>query len=76
MLHNASTDLTAAKELKIMLESNDIKESPGVDWKFIPNQAPWYGGFWEHLIGLMKQDIKKILGRTFISLQQLQTVIE
>ena len=32
-------------------------------------------GFWERLIGLTKQAIRKTLGRTFISLQQLQTVI-
>ena len=75
---NASTYLAAAEELKILLESNDIKETmgrQGVDWRFIPKRAPWYGGFWERLIGLTKQAIRKTLGRTFISLQQLQTVI-
>ena len=32
-------------------------------------------GFWERLIGLTKQATRKTLGRTFISLQQLQTVV-
>jgi len=75
---NASTYLAAAEELKRLLQCDDIKESlarQGVDWRFIPRRAPWYGGFWERLIGLTKQAIKKTLGRTFISLQQLQTVI-
>ena len=61
-----------------MFESDVIKEAlgrQGVDWQFIPKHAPWYGVFWEWLIGLIKQAIRKTLGRTFISLDQLQTVV-
>ena len=75
---NASTYIAAAEELKILFESDGIKEAlgrQGVDWQFIPKRAPWYGGFWKRLIGLTKQAIRKTLGRTFISLQQLQTIV-
>ena len=75
---NASTYLAAAEELKILFESDVIKEAlgrQGVDWQFIPKRAPWYGGFWERSIGLTKQAIRKTLGRTFISFDQLQTVV-
>ena len=71
---NASTYLAAVEELKILFESDDIKEALGrqdVDWQFIPKCAPWYGGFWECLTGLTKQAIRKTLDRTFISLDQL-----
>jgi len=64
--------------LKILFESDDIKEAlgcQGVDWQFIPKWTPWYGGFWEHLIGLTKQAIRKTVGRAFISLQQLQKIV-
>ena len=47
----------------------------GTSWRFIPKRAPWYGGFWERLIGLTKSTLKKVLGRTFISLISLQTII-
>ena len=73
---NASTYLAAAEELKTLFDS--IKETlgrQGVTWHFIPKRAPWYGGFWERLIGLTKQTIRKTLGRAFISLQQLQTIV-
>ena len=47
----------------------------GVEWRFIPKRAPWYGGFWERLIGLTKMSLKKILGRAFVTLPMLQTLI-
>ena len=52
---NASTYLVATEELETLLESDDIEENlghQGVDWRFISKRAPWYGGFWERLIGL------------------------
>ena len=45
---NASTYHAAAEELKMLFESNCIKEAlgrQGVNWQFIPKRAPWYGGF-------------------------------
>ena len=37
--------------------------------------VPWYGGFWECLIGVMKSSLKKVLGRTFATLSTIQTII-
>ena len=45
------------------------------EWKFIPARAPWYGGFWERLIGLTKSALRKVLGRAQLSYLQLQTVL-
>jgi len=43
--------------------------------KFISKSAPWFGGFWEHLIGLTKTALKKTLGTTHATLESLQTVV-
>lgn len=78
MSDNGSTYLSAAEELQTLFNSQDLKQSlsrRGVSWRFIPKQAPWYGGFWERLIGLTKMSIKKVLGRAHISLLMLQTII-
>ena len=75
---NASTYLSAAEELRKMFESDTLKEaleSQNISWTFIPKRAPWYGGFWERIIGLTKQAVKKTLGRAFITQNQLETVI-
>ena len=72
---NASTYMAAAEELLKLFNSPLLTETltrKGVVWKFIPKRAPWYGGFWERLIGLT---LKKVLGRTFATLSSLQTII-
>lgn len=75
---NASTFLATAEELNKLMTSETLKEALGgqnIRWHFIPKCAPWYGGFWERMIGLTKQALKKTLGRTFVTLNQLETII-
>ena len=74
---NASTYLAAAEDLQKLFESEALKgalEAQKVTWDFIPKRAPWYGGFWERMIGLTKQAMKKTLGRAFVTLKQLETI--
>ena len=74
---NASTCQSAADELTKLLNSSQLTSElskRGIEWKFISKRAPWYGGFWERLIALKKLSLKKVLGKTNISLDELQTV--
>ncbi|XP_065917547.1 uncharacterized protein [Dysidea avara] len=75
---NASTYVSASKELEQIFTSDKLGKSlnaKGVRWKFIPKRAPWYGGFWERLIGITKTVLRKVLGKSFITLEVLQTLI-
>jgi transposase InsO family protein len=75
---NASTYQSAAEELSLLFSSTDLQthlNNRGIEWKFIPKRAPWYGGFWERLIGLTKQSLKKVLGKANINIKELQTVV-
>ena len=75
---NASTYLAAADQLNDLFSFPSLSETlskKGVTWRFIPKRAPWYGGFWERLIGLTKSCMKKVLGRTFATLSTIQTII-
>ena len=77
MSDSGSTYLSAASELRSLMESPTVKEELGrrsVSWQFIPKRAPWFGGFWERLIGLSKSAIKKVLGRRHVSLLTLETI--
>ena len=78
MSDNASTYTSAAEELKKLFESTVLKETLNrqhVEWRFIPKRAPWFGGFWERLIGLTKSCLKKVLGRASVNLVTLQTIV-
>ena len=78
MSDNASTYLATVEELELLFKSTSLKqalEGCGVKWQFIPKRPPWFGEFWKRLIGLTKQALKKTLGRTFVTLPVLETII-
>ena len=75
---NASTYLAASETIVKLTNSTTLKDElskQGTSWEFIPKRAPWYGGFWERLIGLTKNCLRKTLGRSYVTLETLQTVI-
>lgn len=47
----------------------------GVSWKFIVKKSPWWGGLWEKLIRSVKWCIKKSIGWTIISHNELNTLL-
>jgi hypothetical protein len=78
MSDNATTFIAASHELQSLLTSANLTHQlaeKGVKWSFIPKRAPWYGGFWERLIGLTKTRLKKVLGRRLVSFIELQTIL-
>ena len=55
---NSQTFEPAAKALKAISMVQQVGEflsARNIAWEFIPAHAPWWGGFWERLIGSMKR---------------------
>ena len=40
-------------------ENQSFCAEQGITWKFNLNGAPWWGGFWERLVGMVKSCLKK-----------------
>ena len=47
----------------------------GVKWRFLPENAPWMGGFYERMVGEVKRAMRKSLGRNSVNLEQLRTLL-
>ena len=65
---NALTFQSASTSLKTMFKFRPVRETfanMGIDWQLIPKRAPWYGGWWERLIGITKSTLKKIIGQAY-----------
>ena len=48
----------------------------GIKWSFTIELAPWMGGFYERLIGLVKQSLRKSIGKICLTMVQLETVVK
>ncbi|XP_063369404.1 uncharacterized protein LOC134657768 [Cydia amplana] len=47
-----------------------------IKWKFIPQLAPWHGGFYERLVGIVKHCLKRTLDKHLLNDSQLVTIIK
>ena len=63
---NAKTFKAGSQDLKALktrvieaAESQRFLANHGIKWRFITERAPWWGGFYERLIGLAKRRLKK-----------------
>ena len=75
---NGSTFLSAAEEISnVCKDSNvyDYLSSKNVEWHFIPKRAPWFGGFYERLVGVTKTTLKKTLGNQLLTCNELVTLV-
>ncbi|XP_074652800.1 uncharacterized protein LOC141907098 [Tubulanus polymorphus] len=56
-------------------KASEYVSKKGVEWSFITKRAPWHGGFWERLVGIVKMVLKKVIGRALISFDEFRTVV-
>ena len=75
---NAKTFKSAAKEVRAIARSNEVQRyfaSKGIEWSFIVEKAPWQGGFWERMVKCVKRCLKKVVGRTSLSYEEMRTIL-
>ena len=53
----------------------EFSATKGIEWKFIVNLAPWMGGLYERLVGVIKRALCKVIGSRCLSEKQLVTVL-
>ena len=78
LTNNAKTFKAAAKEITTIYSSSNVKHylaDKGVSWEFVTEKAPWHGGFWERLIKSTKRCLKKQIGRTSLTFEEIRTIL-
>lgn len=75
---NATNFVSASKILRTIANHQSVVNTMNyyhVQWKFSTPRAPWQGGIWERLIGMMKSSFKKIVGNALLTLTELTTLV-
>ena len=75
---NAKTFKRANRELGRLLknkETLDFAANQGITWKLILEKAPWWGGYYERMVQLVKS-LRKVLGKAQLSYEELETVLK
>ena len=75
---NAKTFQAASKQIRTIVRSEEVQSyitNNRIEWKFIIEKAPWWGGFWERLIQSVKKILRKIVGRSSLNYDELTTIL-
>ncbi|UYV62942.1 hypothetical protein LAZ67_2002562 [Cordylochernes scorpioides] len=72
------TNFSKTNELLKRLDWGEIERESSVkriQWIFIPPSAPWWGGFWERLVRVVKSLLVCMLGFSKLNYVQLETAL-
>jgi hypothetical protein len=53
----------------------EYAEVSRIQWRFNPPASPWWGGFWERLVGMTKQLLRRVLGKRVVHMGELETLV-
>ncbi|CAB3989653.1 Tetratricopeptide repeat 28 [Paramuricea clavata] len=68
----------ASKELMTLMRDPQVKKyflQQRMQWSFNLEKAPWWGGFFERLVGSLKRCLKKTIGKARLSYDKLVTAV-
>ena len=77
MSDNAKTFKNASAEVRKIQQSKTVHQqlaNQQIHWEFIVEKAPWWGGYWERLVQSVKRCLKKTIGRTTLTFDELRTI--
>ena len=46
-----------------------------IEWSFNLARAPWWGGFYERMVGIMKDSLSKVIGRALLKYEELKEAL-
>ena len=62
-------------ELKTQQAISEFCSLQSIEWKFIPERSPHFGGLWESAVKSMKTHFRRIVGDTKLTFEELTTIL-
>lgn len=74
---NGTNFVGSSNELKTINWSDIIghSELKRISWRFNPPTAAWWGGFWERVVRMLKELLRRNLGKSCLHYEELYTVV-
>ena len=75
---NGKSFVAAAKWLNALMKDEKLQDYFAhhlIKWKFNLAKAPWWGGQFERLVGIVKQALYKSIGRAILDFDELEEVL-
>ena len=75
---NGSTFTAAARWIKLVKQDERLQDylsRNGITWQFNISRAPWWGGQFERLVGLVKAALYKAIGNGHLQWKELESVL-
>ena len=75
---NAKTFQATKSYLDLVKQDEEVSNyisQQRIEWRFNLSRAPWWGGFWERMVGLMKNALKKSVGKACLTFNELREVL-
>ena len=72
----AEKDLEFYLELMRGPEFQSYLTEHNIEWKYILECSPWWGGFYERLMRTIKTPLKKILGKSRMNVDEITTILK
>ncbi|XP_078366089.1 uncharacterized protein LOC144650313 [Oculina patagonica] len=75
---NAKTFQATEKALNNLFKHPEVAselDRKRIEWRYNLERAPWWGGFFERMVGSVKACLRKVLGNARLSFAELSTVL-
>ena len=75
---NPETFKANAKYLKTLYSDpqvQDYYDTSKIRWRFNLDRSPWWGEFYEHMVGSVKHPLRKVLGNARLTYDELLTIL-
>lgn len=72
------TNFVGTANLLKAINKEEFKKACDVEkisWEIIPPAAPWWGGFWERMVRSVKEPLRRMLGNSIVTNDQLKAVL-